>query len=443
LEARIIQSVTPLNSGIAGAPDLNGRGIVIGIGDGGKLAGHADMGDRVLHSTDYYNSGWGNHPDMVAGIIAGAGNVFSANRGVAAEAELIIESSSSITYRAPTYLEQYGMTITNNSYGPSFHCSTANQYFGSSASTDQQLFDNPRLLHVFAVGNSGTSTCTDAPEGDSTIPGGPQTAKNTLSVGNINAHRRRYRTSSAGPTKDGRLKPEISAVGTNVNTTLRNGSYGTGTGTSFAAPNVASTLALLSEAFQRNHPGDPPTGALLKAVACNTADDAGQKGPDYEYGFGILNGYNALQVIENNQFDSGTVFKDEDNSKTIEIGEKVSELKVMLYWNDMAGSTSNTQPVLVDDLDLILVSAQGEEIYPLVLDPADPSKPAVPGTDQLNNIEQVVLQDPSTGEYQIIVRGSRLNLGSSNYVITWFTTKTEVVLTCPYGGGWIITGQWT
>lgn len=442
-EARIVQSVTPLNSGIAGAPGLNGRGIVIGVGDGGALAGHPDMGERVLHSTSNYNAGWGNHPDMVSGIIAGAGNVYGANRGVAPEAELIVETNSAITYYAPTFLQDYGMTITNNSYGPSFHCNTANQYFGNSASTDQQLFDNPTLLHIYAVGNSGRSSCADVPVGYSTIPGGPQNAKNTLSVGNVSFNRQRYETSSAGPTKDGRLKPEISAVGTSITTTIRDGGYGTGTGTSFAAPNVASTIALLSEAYQRNSPGTTPTGALLKAIACNTADDAGRPGPDFEYGFGILNAYNALQVIDNNQFELGTITKEAEVKKTINLEVAATELKVMLYWSDVAGSTSNQSSVLENDLELVLISETGETTYPLILDPSDPLKEAVQGEDHLNNIEQITLKNPAIGEYEIIVRATNLDYGEGTYVLTWFSPEPEVVLTCPYGGESIVPGQST
>jgi len=443
LEARIAQSVTPLNSGIAGAPGLNGHGIVLGVGDGGKLAGHPDLGERILHTTEQYNAGWGNHPDMVSGIIGGAGNVFASNRGVASEAELIIESSSAIVYHAPTYLDQYGMTITNNSYGPSFNCNTANSYFGNSASADQQLYDNPSLLHVFAVGNSGTRNCASSPEGYSNIPGGPQNAKNTLSVGNVKFNRERNPNSSTGPTRDGRLKPEISAVGSSVMSTLRNRGYGTGTGTSYAAPNVAATLALLSEAYQRKHPGITPEGALLKAIACNTADDAGPIGPDYEYGFGILNGHNALQAVEAMQYEVDNITSEEEIYKSISVAEGTSELKVMLYWNDLAGSTSSEGAVLVNDLDLLLISPDGTETYPLVLDPTDPSKAATASEDHVNNIEQVTIRNPQAGDYRIVISASNLSYGIGNFVLTWFAPQPSVVMTCPFGGEALIPSQST
>ncbi len=442
-EARVVQSIIPLNSDIPGAPGLNGQGIVIGVGDGGALGGHPDMGERILHSTDNYNAGWGNHPDMVSGIMVGAGNVYATNRGIASEAELIVESNTAITYNAPSYFQTYGMTITNNSYGPSFHCNSANKYYGNSASIDQQLFDNPNLLHVFAVGNSGREACGDMPSGYANIPGGPQNAKNTLSVGNVDFNRVRYQTSSAGPTLDGRLKPEISAVGTSVLSTIRNGGYGSGTGTSFAAPNVTATLALLSEAFQRNNPGVLPKGALLKAIACNTADDAGRTGPDFEYGFGVMNAYNALQVIDAEQFETGILSNAQEISKTITVGEEVSQLKVMLYWNDIAGSTTNESAVLENDLDIFLIAEDGTIIKPLILNPTAPLQEAREGVDHLNNIEQVTITAPEPGDYAIIVRASHLSYGQSDFVLTWFAPEKEVLLTCPFGGETLIPGQTT
>jgi len=224
---------------------------------------------------------------------------------------------------------------------------------------------------------------------------------------------------------------------------VRNGGYGTGTGTSFAAPNVASTLALLSEAYQRNNPGTPPPGALLKAIACNTADDAGRSGPDFEYGFGILNAYNALQVINANQFELGTITTSEVDQKTIRVEEGTSELKVMLYWNDVAGSTTNQRPVLENDLALVLISENGETSYPLVLDPSNPLQVAVPGQDHLNNVEQISIKNPAQGDYRVEVSATNLSYGSSGYVLTWYAPKAEVVLTCPYGGESIIPGQST
>ncbi len=434
LEARIGQSVTPLNSGIPGAPNLNGQGVVLGVGDGGKLSGHPDIGDRVISSTSYYNSAWRNHPDMVSGIMASTGSVYSENRGVACEAELVIEPTSGIVYNAPTHLANFQMSITNNSYGPSFNCTSANKYYGSSASVDQQLFDNPNLIHVYAVGNSGSSSCNGLPASYGTIPGGAQVAKNTLSVGNMRFNRTRFVGSSAGPTFDGRIKPEIVAIGHNVTSNNRQGGYSTGTGTSYAAPGVAATLGLLTQRYKELNGGVLPEGALLKAIACNTAEDLGPAGPDFQHGFGLINGVKALNALNNSTYHQGSLSFNGQYAQSISTSHTTEQLKVLLYWPDQAGPTANTGATLVNNFDLQVVAPNGDTIRPWVLDPINPANVAVRGIDTLNNIEQVTIPNPTQGTYQILVNGVHLPYGSTDYVLSWVVEEPEVMLTCPYGG---------
>jgi len=98
---------------------------------------------------------------------------------------------------------------------------------------------------------------------------------------------------------------------------------------------------------------------------------------------------------------------------------------------------------LVEDLDLILISPNGEESKPLVLDPANPTKEAEPGEDHLNNIEQITIKNPEPGNYTIVVRATNLIYAESKYTITWNAPQSEVVLTCPFGGESIIPNQST
>ncbi len=442
-EQRIAQGVTPLNSGIPGAPNLNGSGIIVGIGDGGTTAGHPDLGDRRIYETPTYNGGWGNHPDMVTGIIAGAGLMNPQHQGIAKEAEVVVDYTNRITYYAPQHAANYGMTITNNSYGPSFHCSVAGNYYGSSASLDQQLYDNESLLHVFAAGNSGRSTCTERPVGYGNLPHGEMNAKNTLAVGNVGFDRKRYHTSSAGPTRDGRLKPEIVGIGRSVTSLNRSESYGTGNGTSYAAPGVVGTLALLSEAYQQLHPGQNPDGALLKAIACNTATDLGNDGPDFIFGYGLIDGARALQTINANRYYKGALAQTQRYEQALAVPAATEVLKVMLYWPDQAGPSNNAGPVLVNDFDLYLTDALGDTIRPLTLDHNFPTAVAAEGIDTLNNIEQVRLLAPAAGNYKIHVVGTKLPLGTTDFYITWEAQQPEVVLTCPTGGEIIQPGAGT
>ena len=440
-EGRITHNVTVLNSGIAGAPHLNGAGVVVGVGDGGYLSGHPDIGHRVLHTTSYYNAGWGAHPDMVSGIIGGAGVVDPNRRGTASEAELVVEASSTITFLAPTYQRDYGMTLTNNSYGPSFDCSTAGKYYGASASVDQQLYDHPTLLHVYASGNSGRANCSPLLTPYGTLPAGAQCAKNTLSVGNAYHTRELFVSSSCGPTFDGRIKPEVVGVGTSVVTNNRTGAYTTGTGTSMSSPAVVGLLALLTEHFGALHAGTRPDGALLKAIICNTAEDLGNAGPDYKWGFGLVDGTAALEAISHQHYTQGDLAPGQVYTHTLSVTPGTQQLAVMLYWPDVQGPTLNNMSVLVNDFDVLLVTPAGDTVRPWVLNPLQPQALAVRGTDRLNNIEQVTLDNPTAGNYTVIVKATHLPLGTSDYVLSWRLPQPAVQLTCPFGGETLTPGQ--
>ena len=443
LECRIGHNVTPLNSSIAGAPHLLGAGVVVGVGDGGYLGDHPDIGDRVVSSTTYYNANWGSHPDMVAGIIGGAGHVNPRHRGTAPEAELVIEPTSGVVYNAPAHLANFGLTLTNNSYGPRFNCAGAGRYYGTSASVDQQLFDEPQLLHVYAAGNAGRAACDTVAPLYGTLAAGAQTAKNTLTVGNAYFTRVRFSSSSSGPTLDGRLKPEVLGVGVSVSSNNRDADYNSGTGTSYSAPAVAGTLALLTERHHQLHAGANPSGALLKAVTCNTADDLGAAGPDYLHGFGLVNAAAALAALERGDYLETTLAPGATHTRDLTVPAGTEQLRVMLYWPDQAGPTTNDRPTLVNDFDLAVVTPAGDTLRPWVLDPAHPAAPASRGRDTLNNIEQVTLALPAPGTYRVVTAGTHLPYGTTDFVLTWSAVAPAVTLTCPHGGETLEPGQQT
>ncbi|MGQ4828433.1 S8 family serine peptidase, partial [Enterococcus faecalis] len=65
-----------------------------------------------------------------------------------------------------------------------------------------------------------------------------------------------------------------------------------------ASPNAAGSLLLVQEYYNQKHPGIFMKGATLKALAIHTADEAGpSNGPDYQYGYGLLNVLKATSVI--------------------------------------------------------------------------------------------------------------------------------------------------
>ena len=120
--------------------------------------------------------------------------------------------------------------------------------------------------------------------------GAPADAEGVISVGAVDSEGRRVHFSSVGPTFDGRLKPDVMAMGQEVHTVFPKtlDEYNRSDGTSFSTPLVAGVVALLLEA----HPGWSPERVLR--TLRQTASQADS--PDTLNGFGIVQAYDALRT---------------------------------------------------------------------------------------------------------------------------------------------------
>jgi subtilisin family serine protease len=113
--------------------------------------------------------------------------------------------------------------------------------------------------------------------------------------------------SSRGPTNDGRIKPELVAGGVGITSTIPGNLYDMATGTSMACPTATGILALIAERYRQLHGGDNPEGALLKALVTNSATDMGNPGPDFTFGFGMINGWTTVEALEQNRYFTGII----------------------------------------------------------------------------------------------------------------------------------------
>lgn len=434
-EVKANQHIGVLNSSAPGGFGLKGDGITIGIGDGGELGDHIDFDNRVNNQANGSYSSFGDHGDHVAGIIGGGGHLNPRHQGIAPLSNLITQKTSLITYYAPDYWEDFQMVLTNNSYGTSFNCEQNGAYNYTSQSLDAQLREYPKLLHVYAGGNSGNRTCAPYPKGYKTVLRYYQSAKNVLTVGNVKKDGTLYVGSSRGPVADGRLKPEICGIGSSVISTGRDYNYRPKTGTSMASPAVAGTLALMNEAYRRANRNEIPDGALMKAIACNTAQDMGNPGPDYLHGFGLIDGKRAVEAIENDQFYSNQIAHGLTQQQTITVTPGQAQLNILLYWPDKEAELSSSK-ALVNDLDLVVIDPQGNRVLPWILDadPAAVDQPAQRGIDTLNNIEQVTISQPVAGTYTIQVIGSSIPTINQNFYVTYFEQSENISLIFPLGG---------
>lgn len=398
---------------------LTGQGIDIALHD--RNARHIDLRARVLNYNNYSES---THANMCAGMIGGMAILAgSKHRGVAPASTIHMSYNRSSAF----YQDKISASTVSGVF------SNFGTYNLSSVAYDQNMLDVPTFVHSVSAGNSGLVT----PSGFSTVLPGWQSAKNVMSVGALNYHQDTvWIQSSRGPTKDGRIKPDIVATGFGFQSQNTNNKYIGGGGTSFSGPQVAGGVALMSEHFQQLFNGEVPTGGLIKSVLCNSATDKGNPGPDYKYGFGKMNLINAKSIIDNGQFLTETITDRDLSVIEITAPANVNELKVMINWTDAPGSTTAALS-LVNDLNLIVVAPDGTHHYPLILDPSNPSKPATQTSgvrDSLNNVEQVVINTPVPGTYLVVVHAYNVNVttGSGSSVIGSGIDKLTHIPT--YGG---------
>ncbi|WP_276500004.1 S8 family serine peptidase [Terrimonas pollutisoli] len=431
-----------LQSSLSGGRNLLGEGVVVGVGDYINPWQHIDFAGRFINKSPATGSGSSDyHGIHVSGIVGGAGIVREQYTGFAQKSTLILQNTLNIVGYAPTYVQDYGMVITNNSYAvTSGDCASLGVYDLYSRILDQQTFQMPNLQHVFAAGNSGTQDCSPYLPDFGNVYGGPQSAKNLLTVGSTSE----YNNSSRGPVKDGRLKPEIVARGQVLSTRPTN-TYASDFGTSYSSPAVAGGLALLYQRYRQLHSNANPKSGLMKALLCNGARDLGTAGIDYRYGFGVMNLLRSVTMLEKNDYINASVNSGATNTHSITIpaGSSLAQLKVMLYWNDSAAA-SMAATALVNDLDLEVTDPAATTHLPQVLNssPGNVSDPATTGADHVNNIEQVIIDNPASGNYTFSVKGTTIPSGTQHeYFLVFDTIPVSATLTFPAGGERLQTGS--
>ncbi len=430
-----------LNSSLPGGRNLRGEGIVVGVGDLANPWQHVDFSSRFINRSQvtglniFGDEGHGLH---VMGTVGGAGIVRELNTGYAPKSKILVQFFSNILAFAPEYVQDHGMVITNNSYGSPNGCASFGVYDLISRFLDRQAFQLPNLQHVFASGNSGNTTCTPYPATFGNVLGGYQSSKNTISVGNTDGAGNLYFSSSKGPVKDGRIKPEIVAQGTTIASTYPTNGYRGILGTSQSAPAVSGGLALLYQRYKQLNGEFNPKNGLMKALLCNGATDKGNPGPDFSYGFGWMNLLRSVTMLEKANYFNTSVNSGATNTHSISIpgGSSIAQLKVMLYWNDSAAA-SMAATTLVNDLDLEVTDPSSTIHFPQLLNvnPPNVNDPATTGADHINNIEQVVIDNPVAGNYTFSVKGTTIPSATQHeYFLVFDTIPVSTTLTYPVGG---------
>ena len=430
-----------LNAGTGvGGYNLKGNGVVIGVGDDSDPQYHIDFNGRLVN---FGPATYAYHGTHVYGTIGGAGNKNELFQGYAPKSTMVAQNLSGIISNAPNYVTDFGMVVTNNSYGDIVgDCDFMGYYDLQSRILDQMAIDLPNLQNVFAAGNDGGLTCLNYPSAFRTVLSGYQSAKNVLTIGATDRAGVVTSFSSRGPVKDGRTKPEIMADGLFTISTVPDDIYGFQQGTSMAAPAVAGGLGLLYEKYRLQNSGANPKNGLMKALLCNGAADLGNAGPDYTYGFGGMNLLRSVDMLSNNRYFISTISNGGNTPHAISVPSNTAKLKITLYWNDPAAAAFASR-ALVNDLDLELTTPGSSVVLPFMLDtiPANVNSNATQAADHINNIEQIVIKNPATGTFTAIVKGISIASGPQEYFVVYDIIPVETKITYPVGGEMLNPGE--
>jgi hypothetical protein len=472
---------------------LSGTGVTVGVWDGGSgRASHQEFGGRLVVMD---NSSPIDHATHVGGTIAATGVVASARgmaNGATVHSYDWNSDTSEMTARGATVAGEAGkIYLSNHSYGYISGWNYVNdgarvwEWNGSGTSStsfeddfgryntyardsDSLAYNAPYYLIFRSAGNERTDnpsagqnvslspggpvvtySTSSHPAGDGTYRGGFETigfnaiGKNVITIGSaadavtggVRDPSKAFVSSfsSWGPTDDGRIKPDLVANGDGLYSPLssNNSAYGTYSGTSMATPNATGSASLLVQQYVNLFPGQAMRASTLKGLLIHTADDRGNAGPDYKYGWGLVNVQAAADLIRDHH-DFPLKQRLTENQLTTSITTEtqsfvwdgVSPVTATLCWTDPSAtavtSVDSRTPRLINNLNVKIIAPNGSEYLPFVMPfvgtwtQASMDLPATTGVNNTDNIEQVRIgAPPVAGTYQAVVSFSGTLVNSS------------------------------
>lgn len=411
-----------LHTGGAMGLNLNGQGMTLRVWDGGTVRStHTAFGGRVT-VVDNPTGTLSQHATHVTGIMISS---LASIKGMAPQASGRTFNWTDDESEALSEVQQ-GMLISNHSYGVpvsgTLPAWIIGAYISDSYIWDEIAYLSPYYLAVLSAGNNGGDLNSDPVSGGYDKLVGNKTCKNNLVVANcqdvtINTDGSVDGTidinpgSSQGPTDDFRIKPDITGNGTNVTSANSTGNSATIalSGTSMSSPNVAGSLMLLQQ-HHNNLYNSFMRSATLKGIACHTAEDAGDEGPDPIYGWGLLNMKKAAETLTNNGLSSWVSEQTLRNEEvfTMQVNSNGSTpLIASITWTDLPGNmnlngiANDNIRALINDLD-IRITKDGTTYFPWRLSQLSFTAERT-GDNNVDNVEQVKIDAPPAGNYTITV----------------------------------------
>ncbi|MFU8847575.1 MAG: S8 family serine peptidase [Opitutales bacterium] len=463
--------------------NLDGTGITVGVWDESAVrVTHQEFqtssGSRVTVRDGA--TALSNHATHVAGTVNAAG-VSITRKGMAPNA--LVDSydwtndDSEMAAAGASAPSQPGkITISNHSYGyivgwawngsnwqwygtgtdQNAYAAQFGQYSFKARDWDLIAYNAPYYLIFHSAGNDNTNNPANGsqvliggslvaydssihPLGDGVYRNGFEnighqaTSKNIMVVGAANdavtnglrdpAKSTLTTFSSRGPTDDGRIKPDIVANGASLVSTSSAGdtAYATMSGTSMSGPSAAGSAALLVDLYRSLFPGSDMRASTLKGLIIHTATDIGNPGPDYHYGWGLIDTKTAADLIlahhanpEENRMVEETLTTAVPLQTYTFAWDGVSPIRATLAWTDPAAPSTTAHDSrisrLVNDLDLKIIAPDGTQHYPFVMPfvgtwtVESMSAHATTGINSTDNVEQVLIENPAqSGQWTVEV----------------------------------------
>lgn len=334
---------------------------------------------------------------------------------------------------------------------------------------DDFVWRHPDMVVVVAAGNESRDANRDGrvESGSVTSPG---TAKNVITVGATESIRRDIGLdmtwgqawpndfpapplgtdhlannpnhiaafSGRGPTRDGRIKPDVLAPGTNIVSTrsrvLPPNVFGWGPhptlptlymadgGTSMATPAVAGAAAVVRE-YLRKVKRRRPSAALVKALLIHSARymhydlDPGTGPYDFNQGWGRIHVKAIIAPdppVRVHMYERRRgLMTGEHLTRWADVQDSTVPLVVTLVWTDAPGSPRGVRQ-LVNDLDLVVIAPDGKRYHGNQFTP-----PHDQAFDRVNNVERVIIPHPVPGRYLLRVYATNVPIGPQGFALVW------------------------
>lgn len=259
---------------------LGSEDIVVAVADTGVDINHPDLASSLVYGYNAINNtnsidddnGHGTH---VAGIAAGIINNSKGIAGVAGKSKImpikVLDSTgsgyTSNIGKGIMWAADHGAKVINLSLGSS-------SYDNYLQDAINYAYDKGALI-VAAAGNSSTN-----------VPSYPAALNNVIAVSATDRSNAKATFSNYGSYID------LAAPGLSIYSTTFDGAYGYKSGTSMACPFVSGAAALVWSLNTNKSPSE------IESILKSTAYDIGSTGRDDAFGYGLVDVYEAIRVIE-------------------------------------------------------------------------------------------------------------------------------------------------